>query len=271
VAPRAVRRVDAAAGWLVGVAGALFGTGRLRHGRRGPGALGCGSFACSSRGRGRRWGSRVERGERFAQTLHFAGELVKALLDLFTQLVDHVSAPPLTVRGRAAIVHARARDSGPAKSGAGRRAVPIAIAKPPTTVGDLRHIQRVSSATRHHLGVTSEELRECCLSFLRSKEEFPFGPETFKVAGRIFALSRLAQTPVRVSLKCDPTLAEQLHSAHPSVIPGYHLNKRHRNTVIIDGSLPDTMIGDMIEDSYDLVLSKLPRARHRALAWPGDG
>jgi predicted DNA-binding protein (MmcQ/YjbR family) len=119
--------------------------------------------------------------------------------------------------------------------------------------------------------MTSEELRDHCLSFLGTEEEFPFGPETsvFKVAGKVFALSRLAEIPARVSLKCEPALAEQLRAAHPAVLPGYHLNKRHWNTVIIDGSLPDTMITDMIEDSYDLVVSKLPRARRRALAWPG--
>ena len=120
--------------------------------------------------------------------------------------------------------------------------------------------------------MTSEQLRDHCLSFLGSGEEFPFDPATsvFKVAGKIFALSRLAEAPVRVSLKCDPTLAEQLRGAHPAVIPGYHLSKRHWNTVIIDGSPPDTMIADMVEDSYDLVVSKLPRARRRALAWRGD-
>ncbi|MGO9751875.1 MAG: MmcQ/YjbR family DNA-binding protein [Solirubrobacteraceae bacterium] len=120
--------------------------------------------------------------------------------------------------------------------------------------------------------MTPEELRDCCLSFLGSEEELPFGPDTsvFKVAGRIFALSRLAETPVRVSVKCDPWLAEQLRSAHRAVIPGYHLNKRHWNTVIIDGSLPDAMIADMVEDSYDLVVSKLPRLCRRALAWRGD-
>ena len=78
----------------------------------------------------------------------------------------------------------------------------------------------------------------------------------------MFALSRLAEPPVRVSLKCDPTLAEQLRGAHPA----YHLNKRHWNTVIVDGSLPDTMIADLVEDSYDLVVSKLPRAARRALS-----
>jgi predicted DNA-binding protein (MmcQ/YjbR family) len=120
--------------------------------------------------------------------------------------------------------------------------------------------------------MTSEELRDQCLSFLGSEEEFPFGPETsvFKVAGKVFALSRLVEIPLRVSLKCDPALAEQLRAAHPAVLPGYHLNKLHWNTVIIDGSLSGTMIADLIEDSYDLVVSKLPRARRRALAWPGD-
>jgi predicted DNA-binding protein (MmcQ/YjbR family) len=122
------------------------------------------------------------------------------------------------------------------------------------------------------MAMTSEELRDCCLVFLGSEEAFPFGPETsaFKVAGRIFALSRLAEHPLRVSLKCDPRLAEQLRDTYEAVIPGYHLNKRHWNTVIIDGSLSDALIADMVEDSYDLVVSTLSRARRGALAWRGD-
>ena len=92
----------------------------------------------------------------------------------------------------------------------------------------------------------------------------------FKVGGKIFALSRLDGDPLRVSLKCEPALAEQLREAHPAVIPGYHLNKRHWNTVIIDGSLPDEMIADMVEDSYDLIVSKLPEAGRSALGWRGD-
>ena len=89
----------------------------------------------------------------------------------------------------------------------------------------------------------------------------------FKVCGKMFALSRLGQKPCRISLKCEPLLAEQLREAHPAVTPGYHLNKRHWNTVLIDGSLPDEMIRDMIEDSYDLVVSKLPAVRRRELGW----
>ena len=115
------------------------------------------------------------------------------------------------------------------------------------------------------------ELREHCLSFAGAEETFPFGPETsvFKVGEKMFALSQLAADSLRVSLKCDPELAVALREAHSAVIPGYHLNKRHWNTVIIDGSVPDDAVRDMVEDSYDLVVSKLPRARRRALGWRG--
>jgi predicted DNA-binding protein (MmcQ/YjbR family) len=116
------------------------------------------------------------------------------------------------------------------------------------------------------------ELRDHCLSFTGSEETFPFGPETsvFKVGGKMFALSQLGADSLRVSLKCEPELAEALRGAHTAVIPGYHLNKRHWNTVIIDGSLTDRVVQDMIEDSYDLVVSGLPRARQAALGWQGD-
>jgi predicted DNA-binding protein (MmcQ/YjbR family) len=115
-------------------------------------------------------------------------------------------------------------------------------------------------------------LRDLCLGFPGSAETFPFGPQTsvFKVADKIFALSRLAERPLRVSLKCEPLLAEQLRAAHSAVLPGYHLNKQHWNTVIIDGSLPEQTIEDMIEDSYDLIVSKLTVPRRRALGWEPD-
>lgn len=116
------------------------------------------------------------------------------------------------------------------------------------------------------------ELRDHCLSFSGSEETFPFGPETsvFKVGGKMFALSQLGADSLRVSLKCEPELAEALRGAHAAVIPGYHLNKRHWNTVIVDGSLTDQVIEDMIEDSYDLVVGALPRARQEALGWHSD-
>jgi predicted DNA-binding protein (MmcQ/YjbR family) len=120
--------------------------------------------------------------------------------------------------------------------------------------------------------VDGKALRRLCLGFAGAEETFPFSPGTsvFKVAGKMFALSRLTGDPLSVSLKCEPLLAEELRAAHPAIIPGYHLNKRHWNTVRIDGSLPDRMIADLVEDSYDLVVSRLPRARRRALGVPGD-
>jgi predicted DNA-binding protein (MmcQ/YjbR family) len=116
------------------------------------------------------------------------------------------------------------------------------------------------------------ELRDHCLSYSGAEETFPFGPETsvFKVSGKMFALSQLGADSLRVSLKCEPQLADALRDAHASVVPGYHLNKRHWNTVIIDGSLPAQMIDDMIEDSYDLVVSQLPESGRRALGLRAD-
>jgi predicted DNA-binding protein (MmcQ/YjbR family) len=119
--------------------------------------------------------------------------------------------------------------------------------------------------------VDSEALRDLCLTFRGSEETFPFGFETsvFKVAGKMFALSRLGGQPLSVSLKCEPLLAEQLRNAHAAITAGYHLNKRHWNTVALDDSLSDQIVADMIEDSYDLVVSKLPQVRQRALGWRG--
>jgi predicted DNA-binding protein (MmcQ/YjbR family) len=114
-------------------------------------------------------------------------------------------------------------------------------------------------------------LRRECLGHEGAAEEFPFGPNTsvFKVAGKMFALSALRSRPLEVSLKCEPDLAEALRASHPEIRPGYHLNKRHWNTVTLDGSLSDAMVRDMIEDSYDLVVAGLPRATRERLGWSG--
>ena len=115
--------------------------------------------------------------------------------------------------------------------------------------------------------MTSDSLRDFLLSFAGAEETFPFNPETsvFKVGGKMFALSALGEESLRVSLKCEPRLAEALREEHAAVIPGYHLNKRHWNTVILDGSLADRAVKEMIEDSYDLVVSKLPKKDRSAL------
>jgi predicted DNA-binding protein (MmcQ/YjbR family) len=116
------------------------------------------------------------------------------------------------------------------------------------------------------------ELRDHCLSFTGAEETFPFGPETsvFKIAGKMFALSQLRAASLRISLKCEPQLAEALRGAYTAVLPGYHLNKRHWITVIVDGSLSEQMIKDLIEDSYDLVVSQLPTSRGHALGSTSD-
>jgi predicted DNA-binding protein (MmcQ/YjbR family) len=116
------------------------------------------------------------------------------------------------------------------------------------------------------------ELRNHFLSFAGAEETFPFGPNTsvFKVGGKMFGLSQLQAESLRVSLKCEPAFAEALRAAHPAVLPGFHLSKRHWNTVVLDGSLPDTSVRDMIEDSYDLVVSRLPRGARATLGWHGD-
>lgn len=122
-------------------------------------------------------------------------------------------------------------------------------------------------ADAHTAGMTPEELRASCLALTGAVEEFPFGEavHVFKVAGKIFAISHLAAEPLTISLKCEPELAEQLRGAYADVIPGYHLNKRHWNTVTVNESVPDALVLDMVEDSYDLVVASLTRAQRAAI------
>ena len=110
------------------------------------------------------------------------------------------------------------------------------------------------------------DLKAGCLALPGASEEFPFGYEVsvFKVGGKMFAASRLDGEPLQVSLKCEPDLAVQLRAGYPAIAPGYHLNKRHWNTVTLDGSLPDQLVSEMIGDSYDLVVAALPKARRAA-------
>jgi predicted DNA-binding protein (MmcQ/YjbR family) len=107
-----------------------------------------------------------------------------------------------------------------------------------------------------------DELKGRCLALPGASEEFPFGDEVsvFKVGGKMFALSHLDGEPLQLSVKCDPDLAAQLRASYPAIAPGYHLNKRHWNTLTLDGSLPDQMVTDLLADSYDLVVASLPKA-----------
>ncbi|MEU2154244.1 MmcQ/YjbR family DNA-binding protein [Streptomyces sp. NPDC019396] len=114
--------------------------------------------------------------------------------------------------------------------------------------------------------MTAKQLRAFCLEQNAVVEDFPFTPEVsvFKVAGKMFALTDLASTPLKVSLKCDPDEAVRLRAEHPAIVPGWHLSKRHWNTVTV-GELPARMVRELIEDSYDLVVAGLPKAERLRL------
>ncbi|MGK4578931.1 MmcQ/YjbR family DNA-binding protein [Kitasatospora sp. HPMI-4] len=120
--------------------------------------------------------------------------------------------------------------------------------------------------------MTPDDLKAACLELNGAVETFPFNAETsvFKVGGKMFALSALDSLPLSVSLKCDPDLALRLRGRYPAITGGWHLNKRHWNTVRLDGSVPDRLVREMIEDSYDLVVASLPRAERLRLDWPGE-
>jgi predicted DNA-binding protein (MmcQ/YjbR family) len=107
--------------------------------------------------------------------------------------------------------------------------------------------------------------REYCLSKSRAIEETPFGPDTlvFKVGGKIFALASLDEVPTTANLKCDPDLALDLRDRYEQVRPGYHMNKKHWNTIDIEAGIPDAEIRKMIDHSYDLVAKGLPKVKPR--------
>lgn len=114
--------------------------------------------------------------------------------------------------------------------------------------------------------MTREDFRNYCLAKKGAIEDFPFDATTvvFKVAGKIFALAD-AVSFERISLKCDPYKAIELREKYPAVIPGYHLNKRHWNTVILNGSIEDKQIYEGIDHSYNMVVSSLSRAGKQKL------
>ena len=113
------------------------------------------------------------------------------------------------------------------------------------------------------------ELRAWCLEQNGAFEDFPFTAEhsVFKVAGKMFAISALERDPLEVSVKCEPELAVELRTSYAAIRPGYHLNKRHWNTITLDGSLPDQLVRDLLEDSYDLIVSALPKRVREQLGW----
>jgi predicted DNA-binding protein (MmcQ/YjbR family) len=107
------------------------------------------------------------------------------------------------------------------------------------------------------------KFREYCLRKPEATEGTPFGPDVlvFKVGGKIFALASLDEVPARANLKCDPDLALELRDRYEQVTPGYHMNKKHWNTVEIEAGIPDSELRKMIHHSYELVAKRLPNAK----------
>ena len=112
-----------------------------------------------------------------------------------------------------------------------------------------------------------EEFRACCLAKKGVSEEFPFDADTlvFKVLGKMFALAPLERLPPQANLKCDPERAIELRESYDEVImPGYHMSKVHWNTLFLE-QLPGDLIRELINHSYELVVSKLPKKQRSAL------
>jgi predicted DNA-binding protein (MmcQ/YjbR family) len=112
-----------------------------------------------------------------------------------------------------------------------------------------------------------EEVRGYCLSKKGAIEGFPFGDTTLvvKVGDKIFALLNL-DGPPSINLKCDPAKALELREIYPSIIPGYHMNKKHWNTVMLDGSLPIEVMLSMLDHSYELVFNSLPEKLRKEIS-----
>jgi len=116
--------------------------------------------------------------------------------------------------------------------------------------------------------MTRDEVLAICLGLPAAEETYPFGEEVavIKVGGKMFALVPLSEGSATVNLKCEPARALELREAYAGIRPGYHQNKRHWNTVDLDGSVEDDVVQGLVEDSYDLVVAGLPRAVRAELA-----
>jgi predicted DNA-binding protein (MmcQ/YjbR family) len=112
------------------------------------------------------------------------------------------------------------------------------------------------------------QFREYCLAKPGATESTPFGPTVlvFKVSGKMFALATLDEVPTTVNLKCDPDWALELRDRYEQVTPGYHMNKKHWNTVEIEGGIPELELRKMIDHSYDLVTKNTPKPTAKAAA-----
>jgi len=111
-----------------------------------------------------------------------------------------------------------------------------------------------------------ETLREYVLQKPSVTEGFPFGEDTlvFKVNAKVFLLAGLDHMPLQFNVKCNPDKAIELREEYPAaVLPGYHMNKKHWNTIIVDGTLPNKQLKEMVDESYKLVKGKDKKQQHK--------
>ncbi|MEP7320498.1 MAG: MmcQ/YjbR family DNA-binding protein [Saprospiraceae bacterium] len=110
-----------------------------------------------------------------------------------------------------------------------------------------------------------DQLRNYCLSKPDTTESLPFGPDTlvYAVKGKLFALTSVTSDRPRVNLKCNPDYAIELRDQYDEIIPGWHMNKKHWNTVYLDGHLKTSLIQQLIDHSYEQVIAKMPRSKQK--------
>jgi predicted DNA-binding protein (MmcQ/YjbR family) len=114
-----------------------------------------------------------------------------------------------------------------------------------------------------------EQLQEYCLSKNGAEETLPFGPDTlvYKVGGKVFLLTSLNnENGLQFNVKCDPDLAQELRAQYDCVQPGYHMNKKHWNTIVVDGSVSLKLLKEWIDHSYQLIVDSLPKKMREQLA-----
>ena len=112
-----------------------------------------------------------------------------------------------------------------------------------------------------------EEIRNYCMQKNGAEESMPFGDDVvvFKVGGKVYLLLPLSSSPVQFNVKCNPELAVELRERYNCVLPGYHMNKKHWNTILVDGSVSKKLIVEWIDHSYKLIVQSLPKAAQKVL------
>lgn len=112
-----------------------------------------------------------------------------------------------------------------------------------------------------------ESLRDFCLKLPGVKEDLPFGPDSlvFKVMGKMFLLAPLDEPKLSFNVKCEPEKAEELRATYDDVLPGYHMSKKHWNTVHVNGSIPNDILFEWVKDSYNLVVATLTKSAKQEL------